>query len=190
VSGASAEACRALLLTRFRWIDGHADVAGLFAEADALAVLVGALAEPFSAAGVTKVAAVEARGFVVGAPVALALGAGFVAIRKPGSIHPGAKIESETAPDWRGRRIALRLQRASLGPGDRVLVVDDWAETGSQASAAFELVRGCGAEYVGLSLLVDQLDDDARAYLAPVRAVVRAEELPPGGSRSAAPADD
>ncbi|HYZ19308.1 MAG TPA: hypothetical protein VE615_07170 [Gaiellaceae bacterium] len=167
------------LLARFRWIDGHADVAGLFADAELLAGAVQALAEPFRDRGVTKVAAAEARGFVLGTGVALELGAGFVAIRKSGSIHPGAKAEQVTAADWRGQEHVLRLQRAAIARNDVVLLVDDWAEVGSQATAARSLVEECGGSYAGLSLLVDQLPDDVRERLEPVRAVVLAEELPP-----------
>jgi adenine phosphoribosyltransferase len=181
VTGAETGAFRELLLARFRWIDGHADVAGLFADAGLLAAAVDALARPFADAGVTKVAAVEARGFILGPPVALALGAGFVPIRKPGSIHPGPKAEVTSAPDWRGRSTVFRVQREVLSEADRVLVVDDWAETGSQATAARALVNACGVRYAGLSLLVDQLEDAVRAELEPVQAVVRADELPPGG---------
>jgi adenine phosphoribosyltransferase len=169
------------LLARFRWIEGHADVAGLFADGQLLADAVAALAVPFEGRGVTRVAAVEARGFVLGSGVALRLGVGFVAIRKAGSVHPGRKVERRTAPDWRGREHLLRVQRSALGPGDLVLLVDDWAEAGSQATAAKELIEECGASYAGLSLLVDQLSDDVRETLEPVRAVVRADELPPSG---------
>jgi adenine phosphoribosyltransferase len=181
VTRAETGSFRRLLLARFRWIDGHADVVGLFADAGLLAAAVDALVQPFAGAGVTKVAAVEARGFMLGPPVALVLGAGFVPIRKPGSIHPGPKAEVKPAPDWRGRSELLRVQREALVASDRVLVVDDWAETGSQATAARTLVEACGASYAGLSLLVDQLDEETRARLEPVRAVVRADELPPGG---------
>jgi adenine phosphoribosyltransferase len=166
-------------LARFRWMEGHADILGLFVDAVFLAEAVKALAEPFRGQGVKKVAAVEARGFILGAGVALELGAGFVAVRKSGSVHPGAKAERLTKPDWRGQEHLLRVQRAALHPRDVVLLVDDWAEVGSQATAARELVGECGASYAGLSLLVDQLPDDVREMLEPVRAVVRADELPP-----------
>ena len=73
----------------------------------------------------------------------------------------------------------LRVQRSALGPDDLVLLVDDWAEIGSQATAAKALIEDCGAAYGGLSLLVDQLPEDKRAALAPVRAVVLRDELPP-----------
>lgn len=166
-------------LARFRWIEGHADMLGLLVDGAFLAEAVKALAEPFRDIGVEKVAAVEARGFVLGAGVALELSAGFVGIRKGGSIHPGAKAERTTKPDWRGQEHLLRVQRAAFGPRDLVLLVDDWAEVGSQATAAKELIEECGASYAGLSLLVDELPDDVRGALEPVRAVVRADELPP-----------
>jgi adenine phosphoribosyltransferase len=170
---------RGELLARFRWVDGHADVLGLFAEAGFVAAAGRALCEPFADRGITKVAAVEARGFILGTAAALAAGVGFVPIRKAGAIHPGPKATRRTEPDWRGARHDLVAQRTALGPGDRVLVVDDWAESGSQALAARELVEECGATYVGLSLLVDQLPEPARERLAPVAAVLAHAELPP-----------
>ena len=144
-------------LARFRWIDGHADVIGLLADGELLAGAVKTLAEPFEKERVTKVAAVEARGFILGAGVALVFGVGLVAIRKPGSIHPGSKVVRVTSPDWRGQESILRLQRSTLAEDDSVLLVDDWAETGSQALASRSLIEDCGASYAGLSLLVDQL---------------------------------
>jgi adenine phosphoribosyltransferase len=168
-------------LARFRWIDGHADMLGLLVDGAFLSRAVDALAAPFGNRGITKIAAVEARGFALGAGVALQLGAGFVAVRKGGSIHPGPKGERMTRPDWRGHEHVLRLQRSAVQPSDVVLLVDDWAETGSQATAAKALIEECGASYAGLSLLVDELRDDVRDELAAVHAVVSGEELPPGG---------
>lgn len=73
------------------------------------------------------------------------------------------------------------MQRAALGSGDVVLLVDDWAEVGSQARAAKALIEECGAIYAGLSLLVDQLPENvACVALEPVLAVVRADEVPRG----------
>jgi adenine phosphoribosyltransferase len=166
------------LLARFRWIDGHADMLGLFTDGPFLAGAVEALAAPFRERGITKVAAVEARGFVLATGVALELGAGFVAIRKSGSVHPGPKAERTTEPDWRGQRYVLQVQRAALGADDVVLLVDDWAETGSQAAGAKALIEDCGATYAGVSLLVDELSVDARTALAPVYAVAAGTDLP------------
>jgi adenine phosphoribosyltransferase len=172
---------RSDFLERFRWIGGHADVLALAGEGDLLSRVGRALAEPFAGTGFTHVAAVEARGFVLGTAVALHAGVGFVPVRKAGAVHPGPKLTRLTDTDWRGNRPTLLLQRAALSAGDRVLLVDDWAERGSQALAARSLIEGAGSAYVGLSLLVDQLPADMRARLEPVAAVVAHDELPAPG---------
>jgi adenine phosphoribosyltransferase len=166
------------LVARLRYFDGHSDTLGLFADAAFLAQAGAAVAAPFREASVDKVLGIEARGFVLATAVALELRVGFVAVRKPGSIHPGPKAELAAPPDWRGNETVLRLQRHVIAPGDRVLVVDDWAETGSKAVTARRLIDACGGLYVGLSLLVDQLPVELREQLAPVAAVALAEELP------------
>jgi adenine phosphoribosyltransferase len=165
------------LVAQLQYFEGHSDTLGLFAEEGFLARAAAAVAEPFRQAAVQKVAGIEARGFVLASCVAVELGAGFVAIRKPGSIHPGPKVELAAPPDWRGLQTTLRLQRHVIAEGDRVLVVDDWAETGSKASTARSLIEACGGVYAGLSLLVDQLPDAVREELQPVTAVASAHEL-------------
>ena len=160
-----------------RYFDGHSDTLGLFADAGFLGRVGAALAEPFRSAGVAKVAGIEARGFVVATAVALELGAGFVGVRKPGAVLAGAKAEARFERDWRGHAGVLRLQRHVVEAGDRVLVVDDWAETGSKALAARELIEACGGAYAGLSLLVNQLPADVQSKLEPVAFVVRAEDV-------------
>lgn len=164
-------------VARFRFVHGHADVLGLLADGRFLEQAAEVLAEPFLQAQVTKVVAVEARGFILGTAVALRLGSGLVPIRKEGSVHPGDKIERRTPRDWRGRESVLRVQRSALSAGDRALLVDDWAETGSQALTARALVEDCGAAYVGVSLLVDQLSPEVSDRLAPVFAVAHHDEL-------------
>jgi adenine phosphoribosyltransferase len=165
------------LVERFRYFDGHSDTLGLFADADFLRRAAAGIAAPFRDAQVDKVAGIEARGFVLATAVALELGAGFVAIRRPGSVHPGPKVELAAPPDWRGLDTALRLQRHVIAPNDRVLVVDDWAETGSKALTTRRLIETAGARYAGLSLLVDQLAPEVRDQLEPVAAVALASEL-------------
>ena len=165
------------LVARLRYFDGHSDTLGLLADATFLASAARALADPFRGTPVDKVAGIEARGFILATAVALELEAGFVAIRKPGGIHPGPKAELTAPRGWRGDETMLRLQRHVVGHGDRVLVVDDWAETGSKAITARRLIETCGGCYAGLSLLVDQLPARLRKGLAPVAAVAFAEEL-------------
>jgi adenine phosphoribosyltransferase len=165
------------LVERFRYFDGHSDTLGLFADAGFLRRAAASVAEPFRDAQADKVAGIEARGFVLATAVALELGVGFVAIRKSGSIHPGPKVELAAPPDWRGLESVLRLQRHVIARDDRVLLVDDWAETGSKALTARRLLQAAGARYAGLSLLVDQLTSEVRDELEPVAAVAFASEL-------------
>jgi adenine phosphoribosyltransferase len=150
------------LISRLQYFDGHSDTLGVFADAGFLARAAGAVADPFREVSVQKVAGIEARGFVLATAVALELGAGLVAIRKPGAIHPGPKASLTAPRDWRGNETVLLLQRHVIAPGDAVLVVDDWAETGSKAITARRLIEACGGRYVGLSLLVDQLPAQLR----------------------------
>ena len=172
---------RAALLTSFRWQGGHADVWRVFADAEALAAVVAGLVEPWRDRGVTRVVGIESRGFLLGAAAAVSLGVGFVAVRKEEGLLPGAELTAEAEEDYRGRRHRLRMQ-AVLTPGDRVLLVDDWAERGSQARAARHLVESSGARFLGISLLVDQLGPVARAALGEVTALVTADELGSPGS--------
>jgi adenine phosphoribosyltransferase len=169
---------RSRLLNRFRWQSGHADVWQIFADADAFAGIVAGLVEPWRASGVTKVLGIESRGFILGGAAALQLATGFVAVRKSDGLLPGPKIDVETEPDYRGRRHRLRMQ-AILTPTDRVLLVDDWAERGSQALAARRLVEHAGATFLGTSLLIDQLTASARTALGTVTSLVTADELGP-----------
>jgi adenine phosphoribosyltransferase len=161
---------RVELAEKLRYFDGHSDTLGMFAEATLLRRAAAAVADPFRDAGVEKVA-------VLAACVALELDAGFVAIRKPGGMHPGPKVELTAPRDWRGNEVALRLQRHVVVQGEHVLVVDDWAETGSKALTARRLIEKCGGIYAGLSLLVDQLPDDVRAQLQPVATVALAADV-------------
>ncbi|GLW74851.1 adenine phosphoribosyltransferase [Kitasatospora phosalacinea] len=172
---------RALALERFRWIDGHADVWAVFRDPEALAAVVRGLVAPFRDEKVTAVCGIESRGFLLGAAAAVELGVGFVPVRKSGGLFPGDKVTRRTDPDYRGLRHTLRLQRSSLGPGDRVVLVDDWIETGNQAAAVRSMVEECGASWAGCSIVVDQLTGDTGRVLGPVRALLAASDLPACG---------
>jgi len=163
------------IVERFAWVDGHADVWRLFADPVLFGRIAAALAEPFRDAGIAVVCGIESRGFILGGAVARELDVGFAAIRKGAGLYPGPKVQLHTEPDYRGNRNVLRLQRLAIKPGDLVLLVDDWAERGSQARAAAELVARCGGTVAGLSVIVDQLD--TRDGLPPVHALVAAGDL-------------
>jgi adenine phosphoribosyltransferase len=174
----SMSAARDVVLDRFGWVDGHADVWATFRDGSALRLVVQALVEPFVDAGITAVCGIESRGFLLGGAAAIQLGVGFVPIRKGGGLLPGAKSVRTSAPDYRGKAHTLRLQRSALAPGDRIILVDDWIETGSQFRAARELVSDCGASLIGYSVIVDDLTDQQRADLGRGHALLRANELP------------
>ncbi|MEY2473885.1 MAG: adenine phosphoribosyltransferase [Actinomycetota bacterium] len=170
----AVEDARDAILRTFRWTEGHADFGLVFRDPTALSEVGPALAAPFVGAGVTAVVGLEARGFVLGALCAEHLGVGLVLARKPGSIHPGPKVEVVSAADWRGRKIPIRIARV-LSSADRVLLVDDWIETGSQARAVKQAVEAMGAVFAGTAVIVDDTVEQTRAELNVVALVTSAE---------------
>lgn len=152
------DAARSHLLAEFPLVNDHPDVAGVLRRPALLASLGPALAEPFRDAGVTAVCAPEARGPILGALVAVELGAGLVLVRKHDRNHPGADRRVESGPTWRGITESFQTRSWDLGPDDRVLVVDDWITTGSSARAVRDLAAAAGAIYVGASVIVNKAD--------------------------------
>jgi adenine phosphoribosyltransferase len=128
------------------------DLAPLLGDPDALRFTVDALAEAFSGRRVDKVVGVEARGFIVAAPVAYRLGAGFVPVRKPGKL-PWRTEAEEYALEYGVDR--LEVHADALNPGDHVLVVDDVIATGGTARAATRLVERLGGTVAGIGLVVE-----------------------------------
>ncbi len=169
------ESAKDAFLRRFAWEGGHADVWRVFDDGAVFAEVVAALVEPWRSHGITKVCGIEARGFILGGAAATALGVGFVAIRKQGNLFPGPKRQIETAPDYRNTRHVLQIQQRSVRPNDRVLLVDDWIERGSQATAARALIEGCGGALAGIAVMVDQLHEDDRVGLPDITRVLSAK---------------
>jgi adenine phosphoribosyltransferase len=178
MNDADLQAVRQLVIDAFRWVDGHADLSRVFGSSEVVRVVGAALAAPFGDAAVTVVASPEARGFVLGGLVARELGTGLVLVRKQGSHHPGASVQVRAAPDWRGRELLLRLHPDVLRPTDRVLVVDDWIETGHQADAIQTLITRCGARFVGVAALVDDTTRPTRRRLN-LHGLLRSADLRP-----------
>ena len=145
---------RARLTAGFPLVNSHPDVAGVLRDPDLLALLGPALAAPYRDAGITAVCAPEARGPILGALVAVELGAGLVLVRKDDRNHPGADRRVESGPTWRGTSEVFQTRSWDLSPADRVLVVDDWVTTGSSLAAMRDLILGAGATYVGASVVV------------------------------------
>ena len=128
------------------------DVTPLLADAEGFAAVVDALAEHFGGRGVTKVVGAEARGFLVGAPVAHRLGAGFVPARKPGKLPREVVSESyelEYGTD------ELQVHADALTADDTVLLIDDLVATGGTAVAQVRLVEKFGVKLAGLGFLME-----------------------------------
>jgi len=111
-----------------------------------------ALAEQWRSSRVTHVLAVESRGFLFGAPVAQALGAALVPVRKPGKL-PRSRVSESYALEY--GTDTLEVHADAVGAGDRVLVVDDVLATGGTAAATVRLAERCGAEVVGVGAVID-----------------------------------
>ncbi|MEF3244683.1 MAG: adenine phosphoribosyltransferase [Caldisericaceae bacterium] len=127
------------------------DLTPLIGDKEAFNFTVKSIANQFKDYRVDKVAAIEARGFIIGAPIAVELGAGFVPIRKPGKL-PYEVIRKEFQLEY-GMSI-LELHQDAVKKGERVLMIDDLLATGGTALAASELVESLGAEIVGWGFIV------------------------------------
>ena len=128
------------------------DITTLLRNAAALREVVTRLAEQYADARVDIVAAIESRGFIFGAPLAVQLGAGFVPVRKPGKLPAQAISESYTLEYGTN---TLEMHVDAIQPGQRVLVVDDLLATGGSARAAVNLVERLGGKVVGLAFVVE-----------------------------------
>jgi adenine phosphoribosyltransferase len=140
------------------------DITPLMADPGALEVAVGGLADHARPLGVECVLAAEARGFLLGPALALALGAGFALARKPGKLPydtVSAEYELEYGSD------SLELHSDAVRPGTRVLVHDDLLATGGTARALCELVHQLGGEVVGCGFLIELAFLDGRKRLDP-----------------------
>jgi adenine phosphoribosyltransferase len=173
------------LRATFRWTDpGPAsdvlvsDRSGWWRDARVLREVGPALAELFAESHPTVVVSPEVTGFLVGPLAASALGIGFVEAYRAGVRRPIAEpmIWAEVPADHRGDPQRLGLRSHLIGPGDRVLIVDDWAVTGAQARALSTLVNELGATPVGTAVIVDECPPAVAAELH-VRGLITGADL-------------
>ncbi|MDH2416447.1 adenine phosphoribosyltransferase [Nocardioides sp. CER19] len=132
------------------------DITPLLADHDAFTATVQALAnvgrDDSGATVVDKVLGMEARGFILASPVALALGAGFVPVRKAGKL-PGPTHAVSYALEY--GEATLEIHQDAVAPGERVLLVDDVLATGGTLAASRELVERCGGTVAGVAVLME-----------------------------------
>jgi len=144
------------------------DITPLLADRRGLWGTIEALAEAFEDRGIDKVIGVEARGFIIAAPVALRLGAGFVPVRKVGKL-PG-QAHSETY-DLEYGTDTLEMHVDALEAADTVLIVDDVLATGGTAAATRRLADRCGAQVAGFGFVVELAFLSGRAKLTDIDTV-------------------
>jgi adenine phosphoribosyltransferase len=128
------------------------DITPLLADHVAFAGAVDAIVAHRGRGTIDKVVGIEARGFIIAAPVAYHFGAGFVPMRKQGKL-PSATFQAAYALEY-GEAV-LEVHQDALAPGDRVLIVDDVLATGGTVAAAAGLVRRAGAIVSGASVLLE-----------------------------------
>ena len=145
------------------------DITPLLADGKAFGAVIGALAEGHGP--VDKVAGIEARGFILAAPVACSLGAGFVPIRKKGKL-PAATYAEDYQLEY--GTATLEVHTDAFTPSDRVLIIDDVLATGGTARATVDLVRRAGAQVAAIAVLLELSFLHGRTRLAglPLRALV------------------
>ncbi|MFJ9378418.1 adenine phosphoribosyltransferase [Streptomyces sp. NPDC101455] len=160
-----------LLLSRIRDVADYPepgvmfkDITPLLADPVAFTALTDALAEIVVSTGATKVVGLEARGFILGAPVAVRAGVGFIPVRKAGKL-PGATLSQAYDLEYGSAEIEVHAE--DLSAGDRVLVVDDVLATGGTAEASLQLIRRADAEIAGVAVLMELGFLGGRARLEP-----------------------
>ena len=160
-----------LLLSRIRDVADYPepgvmfkDITPLLADPAAFTALTDALAGIAATTGATKVVGLEARGFILGAPVAVRAGLGFIPVRKAGKL-PGATLGQTYDLEYGSAEIEVHAE--DLSGDDRILIVDDVLATGGTAEASIQLIRRAGAEVAGLAVLMELGFLGGRARLEP-----------------------
>ncbi len=128
------------------------DITTLLKDPVGLRVTVHELANRYTGMRIDKVACIESRGFIVGAPLAYLLGAGFVPIRKKGKL-PAATVGEDYELEYGTDRIEMHTD--AIDKGEHVLLVDDLIATGGTAEAAVKLVQGTGGKIVECAFVID-----------------------------------
>ena len=128
------------------------DITPLLQDAAAFKHTIDLLTEKYRDKGIDVIVAAEARGFILGAPLAYNLGVGFVPVRKPAKL-PAEYISAEYALEYGVD--SLHMHKDAILPGQKVLVIDDLLATGGTVKAKIELVEKLGAEVIGVAFLIE-----------------------------------
>jgi adenine phosphoribosyltransferase len=138
------------------------DITPLLSDKDGFRATIDLFVDRFRDTKIDAVVGIEARGSMIGAPIAYQLGAGFVPVRKPGKL-PGEKFSEEYALEYGTN--TLEIHADAVGHGQRVLVVDDLLATGGTIAATLRLLKRLGADVVGVAVLIELEALGGRAVL-------------------------
>ncbi len=130
----------------------YKDITPVLADPIAFSTIIDLIVVHFGRGNVDKVVGIEARGFILGAPVAYHFGAGIIPVRKKGKL-PHETLEEAYALEY--GTASLEIHRDAVRPGERVLVVDDVLATGGTARAAVSLVEQIGGKVCGIATLIE-----------------------------------
>ena len=128
------------------------DITPLLKDKQAFKAAIDLFVDTYKQAKIDHVVGIEARGYMLGAPLAYAIGAGFVPVRKPGKL-PFSKLSESYALEYGTN--SLEIHADALGGGDRVLIVDDLLATGGTAAATRRLLERLGAKIAGFAFLIE-----------------------------------
>lgn len=133
---------------------GRCDVTPIFANPEIFRNLISDLLRPFSGEKLNVIAGIEALGFVIGGAMSYKTGIPFAVVRKGGKL-PGKKgtVIRTSCIDYTGERKTFEMSKGSIKNGDRVLVADEWIETGAQIRAAINLIERQGGKVAGITVL-------------------------------------
>lgn len=140
----------------------YRDITTLLLDPVGFRIVISELMQRYNGQGIDKIAAIESRGFIFGAPLAAQLGVGFVPVRKPGKL-PADKVGHDYALEYGQDRVEIHTD--AIQPGEKVLLVDDLIATGGTALAAATLIEKLGGQVIECCFVVDLPDLGGRQRL-------------------------
>ncbi len=143
---------------------GATDITPLLSKGDAFHQLIKNISDLFSDQKINKVACIEGRGFILGSAVAYHLHAGVIPIRRKGGLKN--KIYSLKYVDYSGKEKSLEMHRDALMAGEKILIIDDWVETGATIKTTVRLIKKCGGNIIGIGVFMDDSNPRVKQSLS------------------------
>ncbi len=142
---------------------GRYDATPIFGNPKVFTNLLDDLAGPFKKDKIDKIAGLEALGFIIGGALAIKLKIGFIPVRKGGKL-PGIRgtVIRKSFTDYSKTKKSFEISKSSIKKGERILIVDEWIETGAQVKAAIWLIEKLGGKVAGVSALCSHANKSTR----------------------------